>query len=110
MHIFRVLGFFYFNFAFGAFLAFSFLGAGSGKRAQKPLGAHQERILIPMKENTAALICRPNYEPFIVSYIGKFNIIRLLHLLHHFIARVVSLLSFVHSVLCSKKEEESSPK
>jgi hypothetical protein len=27
-----------------AFLAFSSLGAGSGKRTRKPLGAHQEKI------------------------------------------------------------------
>jgi hypothetical protein len=34
-----------FNFnLLGAFLAFSSLGAGSGKRTQKPLGAHQEKI------------------------------------------------------------------
>jgi hypothetical protein len=49
----------------GAFLAFSSLDAGSGKQMQKPLGAHQERILIAMKENTAVLIYRPNYEPLI---------------------------------------------
>jgi hypothetical protein len=40
----------------GAFLAFSSLGSGSGKRTQKPLGAHQEKILIAMKENTAVSI------------------------------------------------------
>ncbi len=41
-----------FNFnLLGAFLAFSSLGAGLSKRTQKPLGAHQERILIAMKEN-----------------------------------------------------------
>jgi hypothetical protein len=28
----------------GAFLAFSSLGAGSGKWTQKPLGAHQENL------------------------------------------------------------------
>ncbi len=42
-----------FNFTLlGAFLAFSSLGAGSSKRTQKPLGAHQERISIAIKENT----------------------------------------------------------
>jgi hypothetical protein len=30
----------------GAFLAFTSLGAGSGKQTQKPLGAHQKRISI----------------------------------------------------------------
>jgi hypothetical protein len=38
------------------------LGAGSGKQTQKPLGAHQERVLIAMKENMAVSIYRPNYE------------------------------------------------
>jgi hypothetical protein len=65
IHIFRVLRFFYFNFIFGAFLAFSSSGAGLGKRMRKPLGAHQEKILIAMKGSTAVLIYRPNYEPFI---------------------------------------------
>ncbi len=53
-----------FCFYVGAFLAFSSLGAGLGKLTQKPLGAHQERILFAMKENTAVLIYRTNYEPF----------------------------------------------
>jgi hypothetical protein len=39
----------------GAFLAFSSLGAGSGKRTRKPLGAHQERILIAIKEKMALI-------------------------------------------------------
>jgi hypothetical protein len=34
----------------------SSLGAGSGKQTQKPPGAHQERILIAMKENTAVFV------------------------------------------------------
>jgi hypothetical protein len=38
------------------FSGFSSLEAGLGKRTQKPLGAHQERILIAMKENTAVSI------------------------------------------------------
>ncbi len=37
-------------------LALSALGAGSSKRTRQPLGAHQEGILIIMKENTAVLI------------------------------------------------------
>jgi hypothetical protein len=41
---------------FVAFLAFSSLGAGLDKRTQKPLGAHQEKISIAMKENTAVAI------------------------------------------------------
>jgi hypothetical protein len=46
---------------------------------RKPLGAHQERILIAMRESTAVLVYRPNYEPFIVSCVGKFDIMKLLH-------------------------------
>jgi hypothetical protein len=49
--------FFFFN-LLGAFLAFSSLGAGSSKQTRKSLGAHQEKILIAMKENTAVLIVR----------------------------------------------------
>jgi hypothetical protein len=105
---FRVLLFL--SFTFGASLAFSSLCAGFGKRTQKPLGAHQERILIAMKVNMAVLIYRPNYEPFIISCVGEFNIMRLLHQSHHFIICIVSLLSFVNSVLCCTKQEESSPK
>jgi hypothetical protein len=41
---FRVRYILTFYFTFGAFLAFSSLGAGSGKRTQKPLGAHQDRF------------------------------------------------------------------
>ncbi len=37
----------------GAFLAFSSLGAGSDERTRTPLGAHQQRILIAIKDNTA---------------------------------------------------------
>jgi hypothetical protein len=52
-----ILPLFFFNFnLLSAFLAFSTLGAGLGKRMQQLLGAHQERILITMKENTAVLI------------------------------------------------------
>jgi hypothetical protein len=51
----------------GAFLAFSSFSAGLGKRRRKPLGAHQERISIAMKENTAVCDLQPNY----VSCIGN---------------------------------------
>jgi hypothetical protein len=47
---FRVL---LFQFYFVPFSLSSSLGAGLGKLTQKPLGAHQEIILIAMKENTA---------------------------------------------------------
>jgi hypothetical protein len=81
-----------------------------GKQTQKPLGAHQERILIAMKENTAVMIYEPNYKSFIVSCVVKFDIMRFFTSFASFIIRVVSLLSFVNSLLCSKKQEESSPK
>jgi hypothetical protein len=81
-HTFRVLGFLLY--LLGALLAFNSLGAGLGKRTQKPLGAHQERILITIKENMAVSIYRPNYELFIISCVGKLHIIRLLHQLHWF--------------------------
>jgi hypothetical protein len=95
----------------GAFLAFSSLGAGSGKRMRKPLGAHQEKILIAIKENTAVLIVQTKLRTvYGVSCLGKFNITRFLQQSHHSIICVVSLLSFINSLLCSKKQEESSPK
>ncbi len=71
------------------FLLSSSLGAGSGKRMQELLGAHQERISITMKENTAVSIYRPNYKPFIVSCVRKFDIMGLFHQLQHFIICVV---------------------
>jgi hypothetical protein len=59
------------------FLAFSSLGAGSGKRTQKPLGAHQEMILIAIKENTAVLIVQTKLQTvYSISCVGKFNIMR----------------------------------
>jgi hypothetical protein len=44
------------------FLPSNSLGAGLGKRTRKLLGAHQERISIALKENTAVLIYRRNYK------------------------------------------------
>jgi hypothetical protein len=47
------------SFIFNLLCAFSLsssLGAGLSKQTQKPLGAHQEGILIAMKENTAVFI------------------------------------------------------
>jgi hypothetical protein len=68
-----------FNIIFCAFLAFSSLGAGLvGKRTRKPLGAHQEKILIAIKENTAVLIVQTKLQTvYNISCVGKFNIIRL---------------------------------
>jgi hypothetical protein len=79
----------------------SSLRAGLSKRTQKPLGAHQERILIAMKENTAVLIYRPNYEPFIAfpelenltssdslhqCIVSSFALFHSYHLLAHYFA------------------------
>ncbi len=60
----------------GAFLAFSSLGAGSGKQTRKTLGAHQERMLITIiKENTALSIVQTELRTvYIVSCVGKYNI------------------------------------
>jgi hypothetical protein len=66
-----VFSFVDFNLLLEPFLLSSSLGADLGKWTRKPLGAHQERILIAMKENTAVFFYRPNYEPFIVSYVGN---------------------------------------
>jgi hypothetical protein len=55
----------------------SSLGAGWGKRTQKPLGAHQGRILITMKENTAGSILQTELQTvYSVSCVEKFDIIR----------------------------------
>jgi hypothetical protein len=51
--------------------------AGLGKWTQKPLGAHQEKILIAIKENTAVSIVQTKLRTvYSVSCVGKFNIIR----------------------------------
>jgi hypothetical protein len=55
-----------------AFLAFSSLGAGLDKRAQKPLGAHQERISIANEREQGCCNLQPNY----VSCIGNLASIR----------------------------------
>jgi hypothetical protein len=65
------------------------LGAGLGKRMQKPLGAHQGRILIAMKENMDVCDLQPNY----VSCIGNSTSLDPFTSIHCFIIRVVSLLS-----------------
>ncbi len=87
-----VLGFLFNLILLGAFLAFSSLGAGSGKQTRKPLGAHQERILIAnMKENTAVAIY--NRITFLVLEIR--HQLDPFTSMHQFIICVVSLLSFV---------------
>jgi hypothetical protein len=73
------------------------------------VGAHQERILIAMKENMAVSIYRPNYKQFIVLCVGKLDILRFFTSIASFMIRVVSLLPFVNFLLCSKGQEESSP-
>jgi hypothetical protein len=60
----------------------SSLGAGSGKRTQKPLGAHQERILVAMKENMAVFVLQTKF-----SFLyWKLDIVRSLYInasFHH---------------------------
>jgi hypothetical protein len=56
MIMFRVLGFVNFHLLPVHFSLSSSLGAASGKRTQKLLGAHQERILVAMKESTAVYV------------------------------------------------------
>ncbi len=88
----------------------SSLGAGSGKLTWKPLGAHQKRILIAIWRRTwLFLFYRPNYEPFIISCVEKFDIIRLLHQSHPVIIRVLLLLSFLNSVFHCRKQESIDP-
>ncbi len=88
------------------FLLSSSLGAGLGKQTRKPLGAHQGRILMPMKKNMAVCNLELNY----VSCIGNSTQLDLFTSMHHFIICVVSLLSFVSSLLCFTRQKESSPK
>jgi hypothetical protein len=61
----------------GAVLAFSSLGAGLDKQTQKPLGAHQEKILIAIKENMAVLIVQTKLRTvYSISCVGKFDMMR----------------------------------
>jgi hypothetical protein len=78
-----------FNFSLlGAFLAFSSLGAGSSKQTRKLFGAHQERISIAIKENTAVSIVQTELRTlYSVSCVGKFDIIRFFTLIASFHSR-----------------------
>jgi hypothetical protein len=93
----------------GAFLVFSSLGAGLGKRTQKPLGAHQEKISIAIKENTAG---RFDYTDQITNRLYCFLRWKIQHQLdlctsmHHLI-RVVSLLSFVNSLYFAPRNKKN---
>jgi hypothetical protein len=72
----------YFNLLLVPFLLSSSLGAGSGKRTRKPLRAHQERILVAMKENTAVFLLQTKLR----FLYWKFNIVRSLYInasFHH---------------------------
>jgi hypothetical protein len=66
----------------GAFLALSSVGAGSGKRTRKPLGAHQENFSIANEREYGCCDLQPNY----VSCIGNLTSIRSLYInasVHH---------------------------
>jgi hypothetical protein len=66
LYTFRVLGVSFHLILLGAFLAFSSLGAGSGKRTRKPLGAHQESFFDRNEREHGCCDLQPNY----VSCIG----------------------------------------
>jgi hypothetical protein len=78
----------------------SSLVAGLGKRTQKPLGAHQGRISIAMKENTEVCDLQPNY----VSCIGNSTLLDLFTSMHRFTPIIHLLL-----LLRSTKQEEFWP-
>jgi hypothetical protein len=90
-HMFCVLGFL--EFTLVPFSLSSSLGAGSGKRAQKPLGVHQGIILILMKENTAVCNLQPNY----VSCIENLTQLDIFTSMHRFIIHIVSPFASFHS-------------
>jgi hypothetical protein len=103
--MFRVLGFLLILIYLLPFLLSSSLGAGSGKRTQKLLGAHPDWFLIAMKENTAVWDLQPPY----VSCIGNSTQLDFFTSMHCFIIRVVSLLSFISSLLRSAGQNKFLP-
>ncbi len=71
-YFFRFRVFFFLNLILVPFSLPGSLGVGSCKQTQKPLGAHQERISIAMKEDTAVFVLQTKLgQPFLVSCIGK---------------------------------------
>jgi hypothetical protein len=91
---------------FGAFLASSFLGASSGKRMQKPLGAHHKDSMIVVKENTAVCVLKTKVR---LLY-WKFDIMRLFtSILHCFSSANQTHHSYHHqlSLICSIRQEEA---
>ncbi len=83
----------------------SSLGAGLGNRMPKPLGTHQERISIAMKENTAVL----RFTTELRFLYWKFNIIRSLFInasFHH-PRRFTSYHSLAHYFALQDKENFS---
>jgi hypothetical protein len=62
------------------------------------------------KENMDVLIVQTELQTvYIVYCVGKFDIIKFLHQLHHFIIRVVSLLSFVLPNNENRKQRSLNP-
>jgi hypothetical protein len=80
----------------------SFLGAGSGKRMQKPLGAHQERILVAMKENTVVFLLQTKFR----FLYWKFHIVRSLYnnALFHHLCRVTPIIHYLVTLLNKNKK------
>ncbi len=99
---FRVL---LFHFTFSAFLPFSFLGAGLGKRTEKPLGAHQQRIFDRINEREYG--CFVIYIRILCFLYWKFDIIRSLYI-NCIVSSFTSLLLFVSFFLCSTRQKEFS--
>jgi hypothetical protein len=52
---------------------------------------------ITIKENTAVSIYRPNFKPFIISFVGKFTLI-------HHLRRFTPIIRYL--VLCSTRQRE----
>jgi hypothetical protein len=84
----------------GAFLAFSSSGAGLGKRTRKPLGAHLEKIFDRNKGEHGRFECSDQ-----ITY-RLYGFLRWKIQNHQILASIASsLLSFIYSLLRSKRQE-----
>jgi hypothetical protein len=101
--IFRVLGVANFNCS-GAVLVLEVLAKAS--RRKNHLVHISSDLVTAVKENTAVFVLQTKLR---ILY-WKFDIVRSLYINASFITRVILLLSFLNSLLCSTKQEEDSPK